>query len=633
MTDLKKIGHTLIAAILVLFLSGCQKAKTIPEKISSDQQEMFHLLKDWCDAMLHDQLESENPGIDGGIICPGCCRIHGRCADAIYPFLYMAEQTGDPKYTAAAKRLFTWGEKNMRFADGSWNNDVNIMKWQGITVFGLTVLAESLRDFSPLLDDSTKNAWTIRMKEEADFVLSFIKVGVGNINYSMCACYPLALVGQLTGDKKYSDRAEELNKEVSEFYTENEFLLYGEGSYPYVKSKKGTLPIDLGYNVEQTLPYMAAYAKLTGKKEMLENVRRSMLSHIEFMLGDGAWDNSWGTRNFKWSYWGSRTSDGVLPLCSIYSSDSLIAEAGYRNFELLRQSTHDGLLYGGRDYISAGYEACIHHTVNHSRALAVALKQGFKKPQKRILLPRETGYGAKLIRDIDTWLVSVGDWNATITGYDSEYHILGGHVMGGALSLLWNKKTGPLLAAGMSEYSMVEGMNMQMPKGSVNTPAAFRVEFMENGVMFSNIYDKEASIKNEKVGDTETFIVHTRLLNANANPPKAGSIPVQIQYFFAGQGVKISVISGQTFQADGLRLVVPIISAAKEKLTSSSNTAYAIQKEQAVVKVTSNSKINILDTEANGRIIDMAPGFEAIPFSVDLPKNKEILFGIEVNRE
>ena len=27
-------------------------------------------------------------------------------------------------------------------------------------------------------------------------------------------------------------------------------------------------------------------------------------------LPDGAWDNSFGTRNYKWSYRGSRTSDG-----------------------------------------------------------------------------------------------------------------------------------------------------------------------------------------------------------------------------------------------------------------------------------------------------------------------------------
>ena len=37
-----------------------------------------------------------------------------------------------------------------------------------------------------------------------------------------------------------------------------------------------------------------------------------METHLEFMLPDGAWDNSWGTRSFKWTYWGGRTSDGFM---------------------------------------------------------------------------------------------------------------------------------------------------------------------------------------------------------------------------------------------------------------------------------------------------------------------------------
>lgn len=37
-----------------------------------------------------------------------------------------------------------------------------------------------------------------------------------------------------------------------------------------------------------------------------------MNTHLEFMLPDGAWDNSWGTRSFKWTYWGGRTSDGFM---------------------------------------------------------------------------------------------------------------------------------------------------------------------------------------------------------------------------------------------------------------------------------------------------------------------------------
>ena len=147
-----------------------------------------------------------------------------------------------------------------------------------------------------------------------------------------------------------------------------------------------------------------------------------MDTHLEFMLPDGAWDNSWGTRNFKWTYWGSRTSDGCIALCHLLSktypgyddsnsgtnstgatskSGSIYAEAGYRNFELLKQCTHDGLLCGGMHYISAGYAPCIHHTFEHAKNLALALKHGFTKPETRVKLPSEKEYGARYFQDLD----------------------------------------------------------------------------------------------------------------------------------------------------------------------------------------------------------------------------------------
>lgn len=66
----------------------------------------------------------------------------------------------------------------------------------------------------------------------------------------------------------------------------------------------------MGYNVEETIPSLVGYALITGDKEALDIMEKTMKVQIEFMLPDGAWDNSWGTRNFKWTYWGSRTSDG-----------------------------------------------------------------------------------------------------------------------------------------------------------------------------------------------------------------------------------------------------------------------------------------------------------------------------------
>ena len=50
---------------------------------------------------------------------------------------------------------------------------------------------------------------------------------------------------------------------------------------------------------------MVYYALMAKDTDLLTLVDRSMATHLEFMLPDGAWDNSWGTRSFKWTYWGA----------------------------------------------------------------------------------------------------------------------------------------------------------------------------------------------------------------------------------------------------------------------------------------------------------------------------------------
>lgn len=62
------------------------------------------------------------------------------------------------------------------------------------------------------------------VREQADFIVSYIKPGVGNINYSATACYALALVGELTGDAKYKKRAAELAVLVKPHFTK--MILY-----------------------------------------------------------------------------------------------------------------------------------------------------------------------------------------------------------------------------------------------------------------------------------------------------------------------------------------------------------------------------------------------------------------------
>ena len=49
------------------------------------------------------------------------------------------------------------------------------------------------------------------------------------------------------------------------------------------------------------------------------------------------------------------------------------------------------------------------------------------------LLPRERAYGIQRCKDVGTWLIASSDWRATVTGYDQEYLMKGGHATGSEL--------------------------------------------------------------------------------------------------------------------------------------------------------------------------------------------------------
>lgn len=72
---------------------------------------MKELLYTWCDSLLSLQInEIKSEGIYGGFMCPSCSRIHGRSADAVYPFMYMADVTGEERYMDVAIKLQSWAD-------------------------------------------------------------------------------------------------------------------------------------------------------------------------------------------------------------------------------------------------------------------------------------------------------------------------------------------------------------------------------------------------------------------------------------------------------------------------------------------------------------------------------------------
>ena len=558
------------------------------------------LLSQWCSTLLKLQVHNtENPFLDGGILCPACGRIHGRCFDAIYPFMYMADETGNMEYLEAAKSLFEWAEKTVSREDGSYVNDPG-SQWTGTTVFSVIQLAEALEYHGHLLDEETRERWKARITNSLAMELS----------------------GKLLDEEHYRERGRQLKKMALDCLTEDG-LLIGEGRPVDGFSPKGCRPVDIGYNMEESLPSLVQYAYETDDEKLKETVKKALKYHLKFMLGDGAIDNSFGTRNYKWTYWGSRTSDGCMLGYLLAAEDEpVFGAAAKKNLNLLSACTHDGFLYGGPQMYQKGELPCIHHTFAHAKVLTAVLDRDLEKRFSDGKLPREQKNGVEYLKETDTYLVCRNGWTATVTGYDWVYIGLpGGHANGGTLSLLWHESVGPLITAGMSQYSLKEAGNMQLPRFNRHECLTPRLETQIDGKLYSNIYDRNCKLRDvSPENGSETILLAEGVLSAIDQQKVEMDGNYRLQYTFLQDGVRIS---GECRAAG--QWILPFVSEQTEQVTIEENFVKIQKNEKMITILVKKGKMKL--PYGIERIYQLVPGMEALKIAI-LPENGEIDFCI-----
>ena len=162
-------------------------------------------------------------------------------------------------------------------------------------------------------------------------------------------------------------------------------FLYGECKPHDKRSVRGLVGVDLGYNVEESVPAMVKYAYIAGDEELKNRLQKVLESQLDFMFPDGAWDNTFGTRNNKWR-------------------NETFKEAALRNLECIDKCTIDGFLYGGVHYKRHGEYPCTHHAFEHLNAVAFALENFDEKYLRfdRVTLPCDKAEGMKYYKEIAT---------------------------------------------------------------------------------------------------------------------------------------------------------------------------------------------------------------------------------------
>lgn len=602
-----------------LFTSCADQEKVFHSKAYRDL--VYNLLKDWCDGMISTQINDPSDlAVHGMMACPACDTIHARSQDAVYPFLYMAKATGDKKYLDAGINAFEWSNNNVSLQDGSWTNDMDPKSWNGTTVFGAIALAEALKYHSDLLDQATIDRWRKRLGEAAAFVYKkFPTIDATNVNYGATNIYALSLIGKLLDQPQYVERSKALASEVKTYFTNPNVLLYGEIKPSAHKlSAKGLPGVDLGYNVEESLNSIVMYALEENDQELISILEKSLNGHLEFMLPDGGWDNGWGTRMFKWTYWGSRTCDGSSPAFGMMAGyNPAFGTAAVKNTELLKRCTADGLLHGGPHYLTHGIKPCVHHTFAHAKPLAFMLDHWDHLPEinTNAALPRAEADGIKYIEELDTSLFARGDWRGTVTAYDAEYYHKRDirQATGSSLSLLYHNKVGMLCAASLAIYKKMEPLNQQDAPGKdiAFTP---RLETYKNGEWFTNLFDLTATFDSKDEDQVISIIGKAKLKNELRQDVQGTASDFTLEYECTTHGMKIAAKTAQSI-TEPTAFVLPILSPTGEEVTQIDDTIITIVKPEGTVRVSANVPLKIMETE-KARSFNMVPGAEAVPIQV-----------------
>lgn len=580
------------------------------------------LLKTWADNLIDLQVtDNKRNEFHGGIMCPACKVMHGRIGDTMYPLMYLYSKTGDRKYYDSAKLCYKWVMHNMLRNKGQFINDA-CSTWVGITIFFNIQLGELLYELEEYINPGDYKEWMNTYIDTCNYICDTLDVNKkAVINYIVGTATAMAIARKLLNEEKYYKKAKLYEKYILEHFTEEGFL-FGEGKIPSRATTPGGYhTVDLGYNVEESLPNLCLYIKFMDNVEEIKNILlKSMKVHLEFMLPDGGWDNSWGARTAKWTYWGSRTSDGCQIAYEYFADyDDTFFEAAYRNFEMYKKCTSDGLLAGGIHYKKMNEPVCIHHSFCHLKSL-VCMSNTKHKPQKGIKLPREIFDGIKTYDSMNVSVAKKGDWTATYSCDDYAIKVPEDTPSGGAVTLLYHNRAGVILTGGQNEYVLVEPLNMQIPRHFNDVCQLPRIELKFEEYCFRNTYDTSATILTK---DNKSSVVY-RAEGILRDYTLKGSEEYKTEYILNENKFVIKA----TTCADGAKYILPIVTIPEEKIELNKNTV-TIEKEKATVIIESSHKIE-WDLSKDERIFNCNGGFATAHFTVDMPKNKTVIFEFTV---
>ena len=559
--------------VVLLAFAGVLPSQAETDSWSRGKAE--ELLVRWCDALESYQVKSPaDPRVKGALTCPACAVQHGRVCDVVYPMVFCWAKTGSRKYLECAVNAVSWSRHNLTDLGGARLKNDFQNGWWGISVFSQAAVGKTLLHFGELLPDGTRAGWRTWFVAQSEFVMKALdKEGDFNINYSAALCEAMAIAWKLTGEEKYLAVSRKWAKNI-ESYMMQDGMLAGEKHPPTFVSPHGYRAVDIGYNAEESIPSLYHYAELTGDEAFAAKLDVMGKGILEFVLPDGGIDNSMGSRLCKWTYYGSRTSDGALPMFATMAKRGIpgAVRAIDRHLGLLARCTsaESGLLTGGLYYDEADEGACVHHAFTHAKSLADLLLSDAPDSAPAVLLPRDTAYGVREFPSFGTTLVSVGPWRASFSVNDAHHNSAGTMNGGGSLTLLFHEHLGLVCAGTMAKYSTIERENMQVQRRDSQTRC------MTPRIEWADSFSSEDADAKGVSAVTQTGVEY-----------RAEGARFSQRFSFSGDNVAIRASAKGRW-----RYVLPVLASQSDEVSVSGGDS-TIRRRECVVRLVSSKPFHL----------------------------------------
>jgi hypothetical protein len=456
------------------------------------QDEYLKTLYQLSDLLLTTQITQAGAPNYGALVSPSTNPddhpIHSRAAEAVYPFAVAYEHSQQTKYADAAIHLGDW-LISIQNSAGAWIEEWPATTgWDGTSADQLISLAGAYTLLKDKLSPAQNTSWTNCITKCADWVAAnFPK---GNINYSPTGAVALVLANKAVANPKASwlTKAKSL-MDTTVGATNADNFLVGEGS-----------GVDLGYNIAQSIGFIAMYGRLTSSATYVDKAAELLKTHAYFMYPNGAIDNSWGTRTYKWMFEsGTKTAPGIhFSFALLADKDPAIARGAQLALAFLRNHALDD-----KGWIAYGPHASKHATSSppsnystfaRAQSIAMAVELG----------PATTSVGSisaeaknwfKYFPTVKTGVLRTDDVMATLTAYGE----IGTYpretvVRGGSISALWFAGYGPtgfLQVSSQSKYTRNEPKHMPI-EGDL-LPLTPRIE-TTTGTYYASCLDDQATL-------------------------------------------------------------------------------------------------------------------------------------------